>query len=310
MKIGRNELCPCGSGKKYKHCCIDVNSSDIRSIVDYSKGFNEVESDFIRRGIDVTTPGFYDDPNFMDFEKIYPEYLNNYARFVQTREYTTEYLSKAEKEIPFISKLLSNELIKDGRLGACIDTSMVLSRILEIEGYWNYLVKGALTLNFSPDLGISDKHFWPVDITSSSAGHAWITAPPFGVIDVTLRQQPYYEGEEEYIPEYIIEKPTVPATVKTEDIFSDEARHYYSKKYNGKSDELIRLELPHVEKAIGVFQPYLIDREFLEMKYITVAISASDGSLSEMKNLYLNGLSGYEIYCDIIKPALEVFRKS
>ena len=22
-KIGRNALCPCGSGKKYKHCCID-----------------------------------------------------------------------------------------------------------------------------------------------------------------------------------------------------------------------------------------------------------------------------------------------
>ena len=20
-KVGRNELCPCGSGKKYKHCC-------------------------------------------------------------------------------------------------------------------------------------------------------------------------------------------------------------------------------------------------------------------------------------------------
>lgn len=22
-KIGRNEPCPCGSGKKYKHCCIN-----------------------------------------------------------------------------------------------------------------------------------------------------------------------------------------------------------------------------------------------------------------------------------------------
>ncbi|UAN00083.1 SEC-C domain-containing protein [Polaribacter litorisediminis] len=22
-KIGRNELCPCGSGKKYKKCCIN-----------------------------------------------------------------------------------------------------------------------------------------------------------------------------------------------------------------------------------------------------------------------------------------------
>ena len=21
MKVGRNELCPCGSGKKYKRCC-------------------------------------------------------------------------------------------------------------------------------------------------------------------------------------------------------------------------------------------------------------------------------------------------
>jgi len=21
-KIGRNDMCPCGSGKKYKHCCI------------------------------------------------------------------------------------------------------------------------------------------------------------------------------------------------------------------------------------------------------------------------------------------------
>lgn len=21
-KIGRNEKCPCGSGKKYKHCCL------------------------------------------------------------------------------------------------------------------------------------------------------------------------------------------------------------------------------------------------------------------------------------------------
>jgi SEC-C motif len=22
MKLGRNDPCPCGSGKKYKHCCL------------------------------------------------------------------------------------------------------------------------------------------------------------------------------------------------------------------------------------------------------------------------------------------------
>ena len=27
MKIGRNEPCPCGSGRKYKRCCLDKNRS-------------------------------------------------------------------------------------------------------------------------------------------------------------------------------------------------------------------------------------------------------------------------------------------
>ncbi|HOX43305.1 MAG TPA: SEC-C metal-binding domain-containing protein [Myxococcota bacterium] len=26
-KLGRNEPCPCGSGKKYKHCCLHQESS-------------------------------------------------------------------------------------------------------------------------------------------------------------------------------------------------------------------------------------------------------------------------------------------
>ncbi len=31
MKIGRNTLCPCGSGKKYKNCCLDKKSTAGRS---------------------------------------------------------------------------------------------------------------------------------------------------------------------------------------------------------------------------------------------------------------------------------------
>lgn len=31
-KIGRNEKCPCGSGKKYKHCCL--NSGQYEKMVD------------------------------------------------------------------------------------------------------------------------------------------------------------------------------------------------------------------------------------------------------------------------------------
>ena len=28
-KIGRNELCPCGSGLKYKKCCIDKSQDQL-----------------------------------------------------------------------------------------------------------------------------------------------------------------------------------------------------------------------------------------------------------------------------------------
>jgi len=28
MKIGRNDPCPCGSGKKYKHCCLNGHASN------------------------------------------------------------------------------------------------------------------------------------------------------------------------------------------------------------------------------------------------------------------------------------------
>ena len=30
MKFGRNDSCPCGSGKKYKKCCIGKSESEIK----------------------------------------------------------------------------------------------------------------------------------------------------------------------------------------------------------------------------------------------------------------------------------------
>lgn len=34
-KIGRNEKCPCGSGKKYKNCCLSSNKYE--HLVDFDK---------------------------------------------------------------------------------------------------------------------------------------------------------------------------------------------------------------------------------------------------------------------------------
>ncbi|MFV2056366.1 MAG: YecA family protein [Thiohalomonadales bacterium] len=45
MKIGRNDPCPCGSGKKYKHCCISVARAVSNELGDLLSGqeFNSME---------------------------------------------------------------------------------------------------------------------------------------------------------------------------------------------------------------------------------------------------------------------------
>lgn len=34
-KVGRNEPCPCGSGKKYKYCCLDKDEHSISAVDEY-----------------------------------------------------------------------------------------------------------------------------------------------------------------------------------------------------------------------------------------------------------------------------------
>ena len=43
MKQGRNEKCNCGSGKKYKHCCLDNNSQNKRKVTKLSRKFTKGE---------------------------------------------------------------------------------------------------------------------------------------------------------------------------------------------------------------------------------------------------------------------------
>lgn len=32
LEIGRNDLCPCGSGQKYKNCCVDKGDHFLRKV--------------------------------------------------------------------------------------------------------------------------------------------------------------------------------------------------------------------------------------------------------------------------------------
>lgn len=280
-------------------------------MIQYSSKFEIVERDFLNKDIPINSPGFYNHKNFIKEERKNPEYLSNYARYVQGKSYDNDYIQKAKKEIPIICNELFQELKKDGRKGACVDASVALSKMLEKEGYWNYVVKGALTLKFSEETKIRTKYFWPIDPTNPSpnmVGHVWLAAPPFNVIDVTVKMQPYKDGEERYLPDMVIEEVMNKCSVEAKDIFSPEAFQEFL-RMGIPEKNAIRLTTPHIEKFSSVFTPNKLLFKGTEMKYVPVAATAGEEELEDIKGLSLNGKYAYAIFEEIVKPQLAVARE-
>ena len=256
-------------------------------------------------GISIEHPGFYDDPLYLKIEREHPIYLNNYARYVQLKVYDDDYLILCEAKIKLICDILRNELVKDGRLGACIDLSIVLGRILEKVGIWNYVVKGALTIGFPRSTGISNLYFWPIDTNQeASAGHVWVSAPPFNVIDLTIGMQPFSIEKRKHIPDVIIEKAINPIEIEFSDICSDEVSNIEMMDSDECTMDTVYRINPVLESFFQIFPASNYNINDTQFKYIPCAIGQSDEPLEEITSLKLSDMTGYEVYRDKIIPAL------
>jgi hypothetical protein len=277
----------------------------------YQKSLTDLEQEFKKNSIDFSSVGFYDNPSFLKIERTQPDFLANYANYVNKRAYSAEYIQKAQKEILFIAEILHGELVTDGRMGACVDVSIALSRILEKEGFWNYIVKGSLTIEFSNNLGIANKHFWSVDVLSEreiAAAHAWVVAPPYYVVDIAVSQQPYQGSEKEHIPKLICSLEFKPFEVVEIDLISPSASAIMTLE-GIKGNKLIHIKNDYHD-FIKTFKPCLIELNDIKFKYTTIGISAPDEPIERVKTLNLNGKFPLEIYNDIIKPKLIKLREA
>lgn len=269
-------------------------------MADFNESFRKIDRDFANKGIPTDKPGFYDHPAFVRIEKSNPDYLNNYARFVQKQIYSREYLEASRSVILKTSEILHEELKRDGRLGACVDVSMVLSRILDEEGIWNFSVKGALSIYSTDNNAALPIHFWPYDTKEIAAGHAWVFAPPFSIVDITLKYQPYDEEVKKLIPDYIlIEKGTI-SEARPEEIFSNT----YRLMLPPLNRNTIKKYEPKLAKFSEVFPTIQIKKDDLIFRYTPCGIGASDKPLSNITSLQLNGRHGIDIYKEIIIPQL------
>lgn len=276
-------------------------------MTNFSSSFEELRVDFINNGIPVDKPGFYDEPNFVNIEKARPDYLDNYARFVATKEFSPDYINRARREIPVIANILHDELVKDGRQGACIDASQVLSRIFEREGFWCYIAKGALTIHFPPSSHLEPKHFCPIDTKEIDAGHVWVVAPPYHIVDITVKQQPYQKEERDFLPDLLLQQGVIEGRVNSEDILSESVRLYLQLE-RVSEEQMIARANPNVLLHTSIFKPNIVSYNITTLKYIQVASSASDGQLEDIIALKLSGRTGIQIYKEIILPTLSELR--
>jgi hypothetical protein len=268
----------------------------------YTGTFDSIRAEFLRRGIPIDRPGFYDHPAFLRLKAEDPEALAAYARYVLDQPYAPEYLAFAENAIRVVCDVLYRELILDGRLGACIDLSMALSRILDKLGVWNFMVNGAVTTVYPVESGLSNGYYWPVHKSSAQAGHAWVCAPPFRVIDMTIGRQPTDFHPHDYVPDFVYAREASDFPVYIDDICSEDVRADMAARGTSLDLEGLFREHPRLRAFFAAFPGSLYSHNGALYEFIPVDTLEPIGPLEAITDLCLSGRFGHQIWDEKIAP--------
>lgn len=264
---------------------------------------NDFEEFFREARIDCSKPGFYDEPSFIELEKRNPSILEIYADYIDSMSLSSDYLEKAKKTTLEIVEFVYDKFLLDGLKGACLDVCGIISRFLEKEGIWNYVIKGGSTISFDRNTGLNATYCAPIMTHDNPAvlGHAWVVAPPFRVVDVAFSRQHFTCGEEKYLQGFIAEENVEKATLQVEDLIDMDAIKLYVKQHRRlptiKDIEILSPELFSRIKKYGIFQVKLPKAT---LKYISCAVSFCEAPLEKVKNIKLSGKSPIELYKEFL----------
>jgi hypothetical protein len=245
---------------------------------------DKLEETFRSHGIDFSSPGFYDQSKFAAIERRDSRFLESYAMYVHSRLYSPDYLAQVEPKIMRVARFLYETLKADGRRGACIDASLTMSRFLEREGIWNCVIAGGAVLDIP---SLTPRYFWPMRAPGNSAltGHAWVCAPPFRVVDITISLQAYPTQYRPHLPEFIAAKHTHETSVIASELYEPEYRAHFFARY-GRVPNIRDMETvdPYVLQVAKEFGVFWVEAQRAKVKYIPCQITASDGPLEAIQN--------------------------
>jgi hypothetical protein len=210
-QAGRNDPCPCGSGLKLKKCHGQQELDDgarmfnLTPLPEPSSRAQENLEQRVRGFLSVPgrVAGCYDLPAFTTFERENPEILDEYARFVVERKQTDEERARVRRLVPDIAARIAASATPAEISRRCLQISYVLLRSLEAAGIWSFVVHGSVGFEFDRSLHLEHSFHWVrdhADTPAATMGHLWVVAPPFRIVDCTVRHQAWQHGEGEHVP--------------------------------------------------------------------------------------------------------------
>jgi len=268
-----------------------------------NKQNQEIRKYFSKHHIDFSCPGFCDSPEFLSVEQKHPKILEDYARYIDTQKYSEAYIHNARKKIEVVSSVVRQAVEIDGRLGACVDASGIIGRMLDELGVWNYVPKVTLTVEFPAVSNISTRYFWVLDEGEFTASHAVVVAPPFGLIDVTIKHQHYSSGEKNYLPELVLCDKYRMDKWEPEDIANGELRQYLRNKKIGFK-HFLKINFPHLLNVMNNFPAKSITMGGTKIKYVTVAIGGFQDKLPDITGYKPCGRTALDWFNNDVIPKL------
>lgn len=266
--------------------------------------YEDIKQDFEKRNIPFDTPGFYDHPNFLLIEEKNASYLSNYAKFVHERPRDESYDDFVKKAVPLIVNFYHDKHIGKDSDNSRTEFTNIISKALEKAGVWNYVVKGSVTIDFPDASDIPRHNFWSIDYDGYSAAHTWIVAPPFYVVDVSLKTQAFSAEEAEHLMPTSCDEANNIIEPELEDILTPDACTLLA-SHKLKRSEYFGVISPQTEKFLAVFPSREVLFEDTKMKYFPLSVSAADLPFEQMTNIRFDEQTAYEIYENEIRELVE-----
>lgn len=276
-------------------------------MVETSNGLAQLEKEFADAKIDTTSPGFYEDFQFVRRETRDPTYINNYARYVQWQSYTPAYLERAEEVVQVVVAEMLLAMQLDMNKLAYVESPLVISRILEREGIWNYVARGALNVTFPIDSGFEPFTIWTVDVKDRSKfahGSTWVVVPPFQIVDLQIQTYGYPHPVSHLLPRMVLEKDAKPTTVDPAELLSPAAVEEAHESGISLAQELDNLAPGYLDRFAPDFPALEFSRDVTQFRYVPTEIVTTDEMLEQMQAFVSKGRYAMQIYDEEIRPRL------